>query len=326
MARCTLQYATRLGRCSQVRSWEYDERRMSARARQVETDSVHPETPVEALMTPQPVVLGPTDTVADALALLERYPFRHLPVVQGNELVGIVSDRDLAFAGALPRGRRAPGRGPRQALRVEEIMHRDVRTLAPDAPARLAVQEMLEHRVGALPVVTRERRLEGIVTVTDFLRLFVRCACWPHGEAPSEVPVEACMSAPVLSAGPEEDLMEAVERLLSSRVRHLPVVAGEELVGMLSDRDARRALARLVREDRRIEAEGAARVPKLAVHQVMSRPCMTIERGRALCSAAYTLLECRIGALAVVERDRLVGILSQTDLLASYRDWSSFAA
>lgn len=282
-----------------------------------------PETPVEALMSPQPVALDPEDTVTEALALLERYPFRHVPLVHLNELVGIVSDRDLAFACALPRGKREPGHGPRRPHKIGEIAQHDVLTVQPSTPARSAVRLLLEHRIGALPVVDG-KRLVGIVTETDFLRLFERCTSWTAGMAPAEVTVESCMSRPVVTANPDEDLLEAAQRLLGARVRHLPVVSGGALVGMLSDRNVRRSLARLAREDRRAEEGGSAGVPRLTVEQVMSSPCMTIEPGGSLRAAAHTLLECRIGALPVVAGDELVGILSQTDLLQHYEAWSSF--
>jgi CBS domain-containing protein len=91
---------------------------------------------------------------------------------------------------------------------------------------------------------------------------------------------------------------------------------------MLSDRDVRRGLARLVREDRRAEAEGSARIPRLRVEDSMSSPCKTIQRDRPLREAAKSLLDHRIGALVVLHEKRTVGILTQTDLLAHYRDWS----
>lgn len=276
-------------------------------------------------MTPQPVTLTPADTVLDAIARFRNYSFRHLPVEHGNRLVGIVSDRDLAFAFALPRGRRGPGHAARQPRRIEELMQADVHTVGPEASARAALELMLAHRIGALPVVVSEQRLVGIVTATDFLRLFEQDHGWARGQMPREVRVTQRMSQPVLSACPEEDLLEAGERLLDSHVRHLPVLARGVLVGMLSDHDLRRGLARLAHDDRGCEARGASEVPRLCVEAVMSRPCLTLTADSSLRAAAHALLECRIGALPVLDADgeRLIGILSQTDLLQHYRDWNS---
>lgn len=279
----------------------------------------HPDTPVAELMTPQPVALAPADTLEQARFLLERYPFRHLPVVDLTELVGIVSDRDLLLARSLPATRREG------AVRVHELMHTPVRTIDPGARARTAVQTLLEARIGALPVVTGTGRLVGIVSTSDFLRALGRCACWPAEHVEAQLPARACMTAPVLTVGPDDDLSEASGLLLESHVRHLPVVQDGLLVGMLSDRDVRRGLARLARTDRFLEASGRAGVPRARVADVMSAPCLSVGPETELHSLVHTLLEARISALPVVEDGRLVGIVTATDLLARYAEEGAFA-
>ena len=57
----------------------------------------HPDTPVAELMTPQPVALAPSDSLAQARFLLERYPFRHLPVVEGGKVVAYRARVSLSF-------------------------------------------------------------------------------------------------------------------------------------------------------------------------------------------------------------------------------------
>jgi len=280
----------------------------------------HPDTPVAELMTPQPVALAPGDTLDQARFLLERYPFRHLPVVDLRELVGIVSDRDLLLARSLPAGRSSD-----PAVRVHQLMHTLVRTVDPETRARSAVRTLLEERIGALPVVTGAGRLVGIVSTSDFLRALARCACWPAERSESLTPARACMTAPVLCAAPDDDLSAAAERLLESHVRHLPVVHAGELVGMLSDRDVRRGLARLTRTDRFLEASGRAGIPRARVAGVMSTPCLSVAPETELHSLVHTLLEARISALPVLEDGRLVGIVTATDLLARYAEEGSFA-
>jgi len=277
-------------------------------------------TLVEDLMTSQPVTLAPDDPVVDALGLLERYAFRHLPVEADNRLVGIVSDRDLLWAMALPRGPRAPGHGPRRARTVAELLRAEVRTVGPDTPARAAVGLLLEHEIGALPVVTEARRLVGIVTATDFLRLYGNEQGWAAGQGPGEVRAGARMSHPVRTAAPDDDLLDAAERLLSAHVRHLPVVRDGAVIGMLSDRDVRRTLARLVCEDRRTEAEGRATLPRRRVGEVCACPGLELTEDAPLRTAARLLIECRIGALPILRAGALVGILSATDLLRHYRE------
>jgi len=285
----------------------------------------HPDTPVSELMTPQPVSLAPSDTLEQARFLLERYPFRHLPVVDLTQLVGMVSDRDLLLARSLPAARRG-ARAARETVRVQDLMHTPVHTVEPGTRARTAVRTLLDEHIGALPVVTGPGRLVGIVTTSDFLRALERCACWPGSEPVGAATARACMSAPVLTADPDEDLDLAAERLLQSNMRHLPVLRGSQLVGMLSDRDLRRGLARLARTDRRVEAAQSRAVPRARVADVMSEPCLSVAPATELSALVHTLLAARISALPVLEDGRVVGIVTATDLLARYAEVATFAA
>jgi acetoin utilization protein AcuB len=128
---------------------------------------------VRDIMRTAVVVATPDTTVVEAVRLARERGIRHLPVLEGPRLVGIVSDRDLKRAivpaEAVDGGRQ--GRLP--AVRVREIMSREVLTVGAGVPVENAARVMVRERVGALPV-TEEGRLVGIVTETDVLALFVR--------------------------------------------------------------------------------------------------------------------------------------------------------
>jgi acetoin utilization protein AcuB len=120
---------------------------------------------VHDIMQPRVITAGPRTGVAEALNVLRARGVRHLVIVDGEALVGIVSDRDLKQAGALDErlGQWSIG----------EIMTRAVITIEPSAPVEDAAQLMLAEKISALPV-TQGGRLVGIVTETDVVRLFVR--------------------------------------------------------------------------------------------------------------------------------------------------------
>lgn len=97
---------------------------------------------------------------------------RHMPVLSGDRLVGIVSQRDLfraAISSALAL-RPAAEREWLAKIRVEEIMTTPVRTAAPYWSLARAVQEMLTHGIGCLPVLDGER-LVGLLSESDCLRV-----------------------------------------------------------------------------------------------------------------------------------------------------------
>ena len=111
--------------------------------------------------------------MADDLMKLAR--IRHMPVVSGDHLVGIVSQRDLfrAAVSSVLHFRPSAEREWLEKIRVEEVMTKQVVTAQPDWPIRQAIDVMLEHRIGCLPVVEGER-LVGLLSETDCLRLLGR--------------------------------------------------------------------------------------------------------------------------------------------------------
>jgi CBS domain-containing protein len=89
---------------------------------------------------------------------------RHLPVVKEGKLVGLVSHRDLIRTLAR-QGRGGP------PIWVKDVMTKGVETVSPQTPVRQIIDKMLERKYGCVPVVDAEKRLVGIITETDVLRL-----------------------------------------------------------------------------------------------------------------------------------------------------------
>jgi acetoin utilization protein AcuB len=126
---------------------------------------------VRALMRPDPVTLSVGDTldIADDLMRLGR--IRHLPVVEGTRVVGMVTQRDLlraAVSSLLELGRSAEQEWLRK-IPVAKVMTLRVFTVPPAAPLQAAVEIMLDKKIGCLPVV-EDGRLVGLLTETDCVR------------------------------------------------------------------------------------------------------------------------------------------------------------
>ncbi len=117
-------------------------------------------------MTRNPKTVSPDDTLSAAAAILREYGFNHLPVVEGERLVGILSDTDLRNA-ALDAG---GGQGGDR--RVRDVMRTQVWSLTPDDSLEDALLVISQQKFGALPVLEGDR-LVGILTKMDLLRAFV---------------------------------------------------------------------------------------------------------------------------------------------------------
>lgn len=131
-----------------------------------------PDRSVSEIMRTSFVALGARDTLEMADALMHFGRVRHIPVLDGDRLVGILSQRDV-LAHALSKTLDFDARERRTHLHsvdVAEAMSRKPVAVRPEASLGEAARLMLTHRIGAVPVTDAEGRLVGIVTESDLLR------------------------------------------------------------------------------------------------------------------------------------------------------------
>ncbi len=129
---------------------------------------------VADLMRADVITVTRKDSFRHAMNLIRQQGIRHLPVVEGKRLVGIVTDRDIRQA--------SPSAATSleihelhyllEKVSVNEIMSKKVVTVTPSTDVRDAAKLLLKHKIGGLPVV-RGETLVGIITETDILRAFV---------------------------------------------------------------------------------------------------------------------------------------------------------
>lgn len=122
-------------------------------------------------MTREVVTVGPEATAAEALALCRERRIRHVPVVEGGRLVGIISDRDLRSA--TPALGDPDRTAALERITVGDVMARDIVTARPDDPIEHAAMAMYEKKIGCLPVVDGDA-LVGILTASDVMKAFVQ--------------------------------------------------------------------------------------------------------------------------------------------------------
>lgn len=128
---------------------------------------------VRSRMTPDVKTVSPETTLAEALSVCRTHRIRHLPVVSGDRLVGLVTDRDLRLA--VPPVWADRHEELQEALRkrtVGELMTSRIISASPDLPVEEAGKLLYENRIGCLPIL-EDNRLIGILTETDLLRAFV---------------------------------------------------------------------------------------------------------------------------------------------------------
>ena len=128
---------------------------------------------VAEVMTENPVRLEPDDAIWEAEELMNQHDIRQLPVVEENELVGIITDRDIrSFLSGKLFGT-PEDREKAMNTKIATVMTTKPISLSPDDDLREAVELLIEEKVGGIPVVDEEEGLVGIVTQLDILRCFL---------------------------------------------------------------------------------------------------------------------------------------------------------
>lgn len=128
---------------------------------------------VSELMTPSPATVTPDASIGEAWDLMRELDIRHLPVVERGALVGMLSDRDLIFLDVGGTLADQGGEALRRTLArsVVEVMSSDVVCTEADGDLAEVVDLLLEHRIGAIPVIRpATRELVGIISYVDILR------------------------------------------------------------------------------------------------------------------------------------------------------------
>jgi CBS domain-containing protein len=118
---------------------------------------------VRDAMTSNPRSIEPSTMVADAAKLMKAEDVGSLPIVEGDQLVGMVTDRDIVI-------RVVAERKDPQSTTVGEIASRDLVTVDPEQDLDEALRLMAQHQVRRLPVAEEDGRLVGILAQADVAR------------------------------------------------------------------------------------------------------------------------------------------------------------
>ena len=115
-------------------------------------------------------------------------------------------------------------------MQVQEIMTTNVVSVTPDSPVEDAARRLASHRISGMPVVNPAGRVVGLVTEYDVIA--------KQGQTVADI-----MSRSVISVSPETDVEEVAHLLTHQRIRRVPVMDGDRLVGIVSRADVVQQIA-----------------------------------------------------------------------------------
>jgi len=268
------------------------------------------KTLVRDLMTKKSLlVIDERASLAAAAHRLAWQDCRHLPVTKGGAVVGVLSEGDLLRWRAQGRSLDGPDDLVSAAMTSPAIV------ATPDEELSEAAARMIASRIGCLPVVVHGK-LVGMLTSTDVLGHEVARKLEPSSAGGPRA--EDVMTKNVLTASPEDPLLEAADMMAWKGARHLPVVDEQgRLVGIVSERDMRTALGVPAQA---LEHWASALGRDRTVGEVMTRPVECAVPEQSLAQVISIMVLRNVGALPVVDVERRpIGIISYLDILRAVR-------
>jgi len=127
---------------------------------------VHQYPAVREFMTPSPFTVGRESSLAAARQIMRKHHVRHLPVLNGGRIEGVLSERDLLLLETVP------GVNP-TVVHVDEAMVEDVFTVGPETPVAEAIETMIDRKLGSA-IVSDGDHVLGVFTTVDALRALHR--------------------------------------------------------------------------------------------------------------------------------------------------------
>jgi CBS domain-containing protein len=182
-------------------------------------------------------------------------------------------------------------------------------TLGHDACIRDAVKVITIKKIGGLPIIGDDGTLVGIVTERDVLRVL--------GAERSPLKVEDVMTTSLRVTAPDCPIAKVTRDMTSYRFRRLPVVSDDVLYGIITATDimqylgSREVFARLT-------TGNVAEITALPVRTLVAGGLITTTPDRSINEAAREMLKRNIGALPVIEESRLIGLVTEFDLVRAF--------
>ncbi|MHB8567512.1 MAG: CBS domain-containing protein [Nitrososphaerales archaeon] len=260
------------------------------------------------LFSRQTVSVTENESVLKAALLMQSRNFRHLPVIREDSkgIVGIISAQDIIDSIALIVSKQSIYKEIVDSLSipVERIMALHCIVVEPGDGLREVVKKLVNHNLGALPVVDEIGVLQGIITLRDLVSLM------GISSDPLNISVSELMTTGAFSISPETRISEAVRVMSEMRIRRLPILSSQtnELLGMLTNKDILKHLARA--------SEGSSNSEfDRHVYEFMTREVITISKEDDIRVAASRMMIFGVGGLAIDDYAQSTALITERDLI-----------
>jgi CBS domain-containing protein len=256
---------------------------------------------IKNLMSEDLITVDKDQNLSDALKLLRKHNVSRLPVTNNKELVGIISERDIANKLGSSKYESMPA----SRLHISSVMVKDVLTVPQSMQLEDVARLMLDNGIGSVPVMDDDKMV-GIVSKADFVTLAT-------GIAFDKITVKEIMSKEVIHVSSAERLVHARRLMIEAHVGRLPVIDEDKLVGMITSKDLMRAFIDFRKKVP--EKYQKSQIKEVLVEDIMSHNPTFVSKDMSITEVSEIMIETGYNGLPVVEGTEVVGIITQTDIL-----------
>jgi len=253
---------------------------------------------VKDVMSSSAVTATKGEILSDVISRMKKDHLREIPVLEGNKPVGLVSYSSFLLRRSLPL-----------SSKVEQVMHPAPR-LEEDMPITKAVEEMMASGVRGAPVV-RNEKMVGFVSRTDIIKVL------PNVEQLKNKKVSEFMTKNPQFVTEKDSVRRAQMLMKGLMEKSLPVVdSNGRLVGAVSMHEVMEIIWSPKGSKPYNELIGSDKEPPdIAVGSIMSQPAISVSPSDSIGKVASLMLEKGLATIFVHEGERLVGVVSQADLM-----------
>jgi len=252
---------------------------------------------VKEIMTTKIITVDKDDSLKLVLDLMKKYNITKIPVTEEKKFFGLVTDNVIAYKLGSIRKRGITA----SRLHASSVTEKEVPMISPDDEVKNILKSVGEPGPTMLPVVEKEK-LIGIVTKADLLPLVT-----------NKNQLHSIMQKKVYTVNLDDRVIHARRIMITNNIARLPVLEEKKLVGIISDIEIALAFASL----KKSLSLGRQKhhLDELLVKDVMRSPVVWSHPSMSIFDAAQMMLKQNVGALPLLENDRLVGMVTRTDLL-----------
>jgi len=258
------------------------------------------------------VTMAPTTPIYDAIQIMAKEGFRRIPIANPGTkaLEGIITATDIIdylgggkkfeiieqrFGGNFFKAINEP---------IRLVMTKNVVSVKVSAKISEAIELMKEKNLGGLPVVDDENRVRAIITERDIANLFA--------DRISGIKVSQVMSEKVITALSKTTIFEAERTMTTQGFRRLPIISDGKVIGIITTMDIIRFFGS-GSVFKYLQSGTIIQVLNTPALEIATKDVSTITPDADVGQAAKMMRDKNIGALPVVEKEKLVGMLTERD-------------